>query len=123
MKVEATAAAAHAEMLDLIVPTLEGMRHEMKALLLETQSAMLEAGLPKRRKPDKEIPFYYGTNSWQNQGDCPWNEAERRALTPAEGIRVLMAQRDEARAEAKAAKAAVAVPGKRKARSAVGYEE
>ena len=120
MKVEATAAAAHSEMLDLIVPTLEGMRHEMKALLLETQSAMLEAGLPKRRKPDKEIPFYYGTNSWQNQGDCPWNEAERRALTPAEGIRVLMAQRDEARAEAKAA---VAVPGKRKAKSVVGYEE
>ena len=96
-------AVAHGEMLDGIVPPLEKMRREMKDMMLDSQRAMLEAGLPKRQKRDDDIPYYYGANSWQNQADVPWNEAEKRALTPAEGIQVLAAQRDEERQKRKAA--------------------
>ena len=97
LRAERDAAVSRAETLDELVPPLEKMRHEMKGLLLESQSAMLEAGLPKKRKRDTDIPFYYGANSWQNQAECPWNEAEKRALTPAEAIQILAAQRDEER--------------------------
>ena len=72
----------------------------MKGLMLESQKAMLEANLPKRQKSDRDIPYYYGANSWTNQGDVPWNEAEKRALTPAEGIQILVAERDEAKRKA-----------------------
>ena len=95
-------AIARAETLDELVPPLEEMRREMKGLMLEAQSAMLEAGLPKRQKRDDDIPYYYGANSWQNQADVPWNEAEKRALTPAEGIQILTAQRDEVTRKRKA---------------------
>ena len=95
-------ASARAETLDELVPPLEEMRREMKGLMLEAQSAMLEAGLPKRQKRDDDIPYYYGANSWQNQADVPWNEAEKRALTPAEGIQILTAQRDEVTRKRKA---------------------
>ena len=96
--------AARAEILDDQVMPLEKMRHEMKGLMLEAQAAMLDADLPKRLKADGDIPYYYGANSWQNQGRVPWNEVERRALTPAEGIRILAGQRDEARGEAATAR-------------------
>ena len=93
-------ARSHAEMLDELVPPLEKVRHEMKGLMLESQKAMLEAGLPKKLKRDEDIPHYYGCNSWRKQGEVPWNEAEKRALTPAEGIQILVAERDEAKQKA-----------------------
>ena len=54
---------AHAEMLDSMVLPLEKMRHEMKALLLASRSAMLGAGVPSRLKPDKDVPYWYGEHS------------------------------------------------------------
>ena len=85
-------AVAHGEMLDGIVPPLEEMRREMKGMMLDSQRAMLEAGLPKRQKRDGDIPYYYGANSWQNQAYVPWNEAEKRADAGG-GHSVLAAQR------------------------------
>ena len=73
---------------------------KMKGLMLESQKAMLEAGLPKKLKRDEDIPHYYGCDSWRKQCDVPWNEAEKRALTPAEGIQILVAERDEAKRKA-----------------------
>ena len=98
--VERDKAIAHAQLLDELVPPLEQMRREMKDLMLQSQSAMLEAGLPKRWKPDRDVPYYYGANSWQQQAEVPWNEAEKRALTPAEGIQILVAERNEAKQKA-----------------------
>ena len=93
-------ARSHAEMLDELVPPLEKVRHEMKGLMLESQKAMLKAGLPKKLKRDEDIPHYYGCDSWRKQAEVPWNEAEKRALTPAEGIQILVAERDEAKQKA-----------------------
>ena len=93
-------ARSHAEILDELVPPLEKVRHEMKGLMLESQKAMLEAGLPKKLKRDEDIPHYYGCDSWRKQAEVPWNEAEKRALTPAEGIQILVAERDEAKQKA-----------------------
>ena len=64
---------ARTELLDSMVPALEAMRHEMKTLLLDAQEALLEAGLPRRRKRDADIPFYYGSQSWTNEAEVPWN--------------------------------------------------
>ena len=89
-------ALAHAEMLDSIVPSLEAMRNEMKALLLEAKAALLEAGVPKRQKSDKDIPYWYGEHSWSKVEEVPWNAGEKRAMTPAEGIGWLAAVRSRA---------------------------
>ena len=102
--VERDRAESHAETLDELVPPLEEMRREMKGLMLDSQRAMLEAGLPKRVKADRDVPFYYEHNSWQNQAEVPWNEAARRALTPAEGIHLLAAQRDDEARKRKSAR-------------------
>jgi seryl-tRNA synthetase len=83
------AALAHAEMLDSMVPTLEAMRSEMKRLLLQSKSALLEAGVPKRQKTDESVPYWYGEHSWAGREDIPWNEGEKRAMTPSEGIQWL----------------------------------
>jgi len=97
---------AHAEMLDSMVLPLEKMRHEMKALLLASQSAMLDAGVPSRLKPDKDIPYWYGEHSWTKSDETPWNVEEKRAMTPGEGVAWLSGELDRARAEIKALKQA-----------------
>ena len=94
-------ALAHAEMLDSIVPFLEAMRNEMKALLLEAKAALLEAGVPKRQKPDKDVPFWYGEHSWMNTEVIPWNVGKKRAMTPAKEVEWLALQLELANAQAK----------------------
>ena len=47
---------AHAAMLDELVPPLEKMRHDLKAVTLDAQQAMLAAKVPTKTKPDKDIP-------------------------------------------------------------------
>ena len=41
------------------------------------------------------IPTYYGANSWTSRNEVPWNDKEKRALTPAEGVEFLSCQRDD----------------------------
>ena len=38
--------------------SLEAIRNEMKALLLEAKAVTLEAGVPKRRKSGKDVPYW-----------------------------------------------------------------
>ena len=44
--------------------------------------------------------FYYGCDSWRSTGVIPWNETERRAMTPSEGILWIAMRRDDALAKA-----------------------
>lgn len=52
-------------------------------------------------KTDKSgsIPFYYDCESWNSTVEVPWHEAEKRAMTPAEGITLLATELDEQEAE------------------------
>jgi hypothetical protein len=77
---------AQAELLDSMVPTLETMRSEMKNMMLASKAALLEVGVPKKQKNDKDIPYWYGECSWASAADIPWNVDAKRAMTPAEGI-------------------------------------
>lgn len=47
----------------MMVNPLEVMRREMKEVLLDTQSALLEAGVPSKQKSDKFIPSYFQAGS------------------------------------------------------------
>ena len=74
------------EMLNTMVGPLEQMRREMKTVLLATRSAMLRAGLPSKQKNDDNVPTYFQANSWARLQQTPWNDAAKRAMTPAEGF-------------------------------------
>ena len=93
-------AVAHAALLDQIVPPLEKVRRDMKTVILDAQAALLSAGVPSKTKPDKDVPFYYGCDSWRSKGEIPWNSEEGRAMTPSEGVLWLAMKRDDARGEA-----------------------
>ena len=48
--------------------------------------------MPTRQKNDKQTPYWFSAGgSWQRQGDVPWLEEQRRAMTPAEGVAWLAA--------------------------------
>ena len=69
--------------------------------LMDTQRELLDAGVPKRQKSDKDpaVPFYYSVGgSADGQGVVPWNEECRRAMTPAEGVAWLAEERERKRA-------------------------
>jgi hypothetical protein len=84
---ERDAALARSEMLDSIVLPLETMRSEMKTLLVDAKDALLDAGVPKRQKLDKDVPYWYGQHSsWSGAVEVPWNVEAKRAMTPKEGI-------------------------------------
>ena len=77
---------------------LEQMRREMKQALLNAQRALIAASVPSKLKSDKDkkVPFYYSVGgSADSQGDVPWNDAEKRALTVAEGIEWLQSTNEE----------------------------
>ena len=77
---------------------LEAMRREMKQALLHAQKALIAASVPSKLKSDKDkkVPFYYSVGgSADSQGEVPWNDAEKRAFTPAEGIEWLQHENDQ----------------------------
>ena len=85
------------ELLNMMVPDLEKMRHEMKDMILKAKRAMTEAGIPTLQKADKDVPYWYDEDSWSSKSGCPWNSTEKRAMTPAEGFEHLadeLANRD-----------------------------
>ena len=94
------------EMATMMVGPLEQMRREMKTVLLATRSAMLEAGLPSKQKTDAHVPTYFQTNSWTSRQQTPWNDAAKRAMTPAEGIQWLATKNAQLEAENKQLKEA-----------------
>ena len=62
---------------------------QMKKALLDVQKALIDAGCPKKLKSheDNSVPFFYSCGgSYERQGHVPWSVAEKRALTPAEGV-------------------------------------
>ena len=91
---------ARSAMLDEMVPPLEKMRHDLKAVTLSAQSAMITAGVPTAKKNDKDIPFYFSANSWESRAEVPWSHEENRAMTIEEGVLWLAMRRDDAKAEA-----------------------
>ena len=83
------------ELLDSMVHPLESMRRDLKQVALDVKGALLEAGVPTKLKRSYDTPFFYEANSWEALGDVPWLEAERRAMTPAEGVAWLVQQRED----------------------------
>ena len=78
------------------------MRHELKQLSLDARKALLASRkVPLKLKTDKSgsIPFYYDCDSWNATVEVPWHEAEKRAMTPAEGITLLATELDEREVE------------------------
>ena len=64
-------------------------------MALDVKGALLEAGVPSKRKRSCDTPFFYEANSWEDLGEVPWLEAERRAMTPAEGVAWLLERQVE----------------------------
>ena len=92
------------EMLNGMVMPLEQMRRELKQAVLDTQWALLAAGCPKKLKSDrdKNVPSYYSVGgSADGRGEVPWNVAEKRAMTPAEGVEWLANEREKALARSR----------------------
>jgi len=83
------------ELLDSMVHPLESMRRDLKQVALDVKGALLEAGVPSKRKRSCDTPFYYEASSWAAMEEVPWLEAERRAMTPAEGVAWLLERQVE----------------------------
>ena len=84
------------ELANSMVHALEQQRHEMKQLLLDVRRELQDAHMPCKRKRDADVPQWYSAGSWSSQQQVPWNEAEKRVMTPAEGVRWLVTQAEEA---------------------------
>jgi len=82
----------HTAELDAKISPLEEMRRDMKTALLGILEALCEAGVPCKMKRDEFVPVWYSANSWANQQRIPWNDAEKRAMTPQEGIQWIVAK-------------------------------
>ena len=78
---------SRAELLDTMVMPLEEQRRMLQAQVTEAATALIEADVPTRVLPDDQIPFYYASNSWENEEDVPWNAEKSRPMTLAEGVK------------------------------------
>ena len=74
------------------------MRRAMKQALLDAQKALIAASVPSKLKSDKDkkVPFYYSVGgSADSRGEVLWDDAKKRAMTPAEGIEWLQRENEE----------------------------
>ena len=94
------------ELLDSMVHPLESMRRDLKQVALDVKGALLEAGVPSKRKRSCDTPFYYEASSWAAMEEVPWLEAERRAMTPAEGVAWLLERQVELERQLRASQGA-----------------
>jgi len=70
----------------------------------EAMMAMIDAGLPTKRKHDIDVPAYLEVESYSKQHTVPWNVEAKRAFTPAEGIQLLALKLKESRMDTKESK-------------------
>jgi hypothetical protein len=89
---EATGDISDSELTNSMIHALEKQRHEMKQLLLDVRHELQAANVPCKRKRDADVLQWYSADSWRSQQQVPWNEAEGRVMTPAEGVRWLVEQ-------------------------------
>merc|ERR1712160_27835 len=64
----------------------------LRKLTTEAVHAMMDVGVPTKQKTDKDIPSYHEVAPYSKQHIIPWNDDEKRAFTPAEGIQWLATQ-------------------------------
>jgi len=67
-------------------PVVKTLDQVMRALLIDSREALIEAGVPRRYKPGKSLPFWYGEINGADVVEIPWNSENKQAMTPAEGI-------------------------------------
>ena len=86
---------SRSELLDSMVGSLEEHRHILKEQVSHLTRAMLDAGVPIKRKRDADVPnqfFFYNSASYTTMQQIPWNEIEDRPMTLAEAFNWALAQ-------------------------------
>merc|ERR1711957_885505 len=58
----------------------------LRKLTTEAVNAMVDAGLPTKRKTDTSIPMFLEVVPYSKQHVVPWNDSSKSVFTPAEGI-------------------------------------
>ena len=81
---------SRADLQDTIIPPLEEQRRDLQEQVTEVARQLIELDVPMKRQRISDVPFYYRglqVASDRAKLDAPWNTAEKRPMTPAEGVR------------------------------------